>query len=86
MAQQVIVPIMPNLGSQAEAMAGAQAVTFTATERQIIKERGLKPITNPKTAPKMANAPERKFISKAFVLDIPEYRSTPKSASSCGIS
>ena len=40
MAQQVIVPIMPNLGSQAEAMAGAQAVTFTATERQIIKERG----------------------------------------------
>src|SRR3989338_7636475 len=40
MAQQVIVPIMPNLGSQAEAMAGAQAVTFTATERQVIKERG----------------------------------------------
>lgn len=39
MAEQFIAPVIPNLGPQAEAMAGAQAVTFTATDRQIIKER-----------------------------------------------
>lgn len=34
-----MAPIMPNVGSQGEAMAGAQAITFTATERELIKER-----------------------------------------------
>lgn len=37
MAQQVLAPI--NLGLQAEAVAGSQGVTFTATDRQVIKER-----------------------------------------------
>ena len=35
---QVIVPILPNAGLLNEAMAGAQSVTFTATDRQIIKD------------------------------------------------
>lgn len=37
MTQQV-APLIPNLGNQAEAMSGAQAMTFTATDRQLIKE------------------------------------------------
>ncbi|MDD4178693.1 MAG: hypothetical protein PHH14_01410 [Candidatus Margulisbacteria bacterium] len=40
MAEQVVNPIMPNPGQLSEAMAGAQAVTFTATDRKIIEERG----------------------------------------------
>lgn len=39
MADQVLAPINPNLGPQAEAMSGAQGVIFTATDRQMIKER-----------------------------------------------
>jgi hypothetical protein len=40
MAQQVIAPIIPNFGPQAEAIAGSQSVTFTATDRKVIEERG----------------------------------------------
>ncbi len=40
MAQQVIAPVIPNFGPQAEAIAGNQSVTFTATDRKIIEERG----------------------------------------------
>jgi hypothetical protein len=36
---QVIAPLIPVLSPQAEAMAGSQALIFTATDRQIIKER-----------------------------------------------
>jgi hypothetical protein len=39
MAEQAVVPIIPNLGAQAEAVSGSQGVIFTATDRQIIKER-----------------------------------------------
>jgi hypothetical protein len=39
MVEQVLAPIIPNLGPQAEAMSGAQGISFTATDRQIIKER-----------------------------------------------
>lgn len=39
MAQQVIAPVIPNIGLQGEAVAGSSAVIFTATDRQIIKER-----------------------------------------------
>ncbi len=39
MAEQVIAPIIPNPGSQAEAAAGNQGVVFTAADRQVIKER-----------------------------------------------
>jgi len=37
MAEPIINPV--NTGSQAEAMAGAQALTFTATDRKVIAER-----------------------------------------------
>jgi hypothetical protein len=39
MAEQVLAPIIPNLGPQAEAVAGSQGAVFTATDRQVIKER-----------------------------------------------
>ena len=39
MADQVIAPIIPNLGAQSEAISGSQGVIFTATDRQVIKER-----------------------------------------------
>lgn len=39
MAQQSIAPIIPNIGLQEGAMAGAQAVTFTATDRKVILEK-----------------------------------------------
>jgi hypothetical protein len=37
---QFIAPVIPNVGLQAEATAGNQSVTFTATDRKIIEERG----------------------------------------------
>jgi len=37
MAEPIISPV--NIGSQAEAMAGAQAITFTATDRKVIADR-----------------------------------------------
>jgi hypothetical protein len=40
MVQQTIAPIIPNLGNQEAAVAGSQAVTFTATDRKLIEERG----------------------------------------------
>jgi hypothetical protein len=40
MAYQPIAPVIPNYGYQAEAISGNQAVTFTATDRKIIEERG----------------------------------------------
>lgn len=40
MAQQVIAPVIPNAGPLSEAIAGSQAVTFTATDRKIIEEKG----------------------------------------------
>lgn len=39
MAQQIIVPIVPNYGMQESAVAGSSAVIFTSTDRKIIKER-----------------------------------------------
>jgi hypothetical protein len=39
MADQVIAPIIPNLGAQSEAISGSQGAIFTATDRQVIKER-----------------------------------------------
>ena len=33
------MPIVPNMGPQAEAMAGASAMIFTSTDREIIRER-----------------------------------------------
>ncbi len=39
MAEAVVAPIIPNPGTQAEAAAGNQAVVFTASDRQVIKER-----------------------------------------------
>lgn len=39
MAQQLIAPIVPNVSPQGEAIAGSSAVIFTASDRQIIKER-----------------------------------------------
>jgi len=39
MAQQVIAPIIPNIGMQESAIAGSSAVIFTSTDRKIIKER-----------------------------------------------
>jgi hypothetical protein len=40
MAEQAIQGINPNIGAQAEAVAGNQAISFTATDRKIIEERG----------------------------------------------
>jgi hypothetical protein len=40
MAQQVIAPVIPNIGNQEAAVAGSSAVVFTATDRKIIEERG----------------------------------------------
>ncbi len=37
---QNINGINPNVGGLSEAMAGSQAITFTATDRKIIEERG----------------------------------------------
>lgn len=39
MAQQVIAPIVPNLGRLEEAIAGSSSIVFTSTDRKIIKER-----------------------------------------------
>ena len=39
MPEQIAAPIIPNLGAQAESISGSQGVIFTATDRQIIKER-----------------------------------------------
>lgn len=39
MAQQVIAPVVPNIGLQGEAVAGSSGVIFTATDRKIIQER-----------------------------------------------
>lgn len=39
MAEQGIVPIAPNMGGQEAAIAGSQAVAFTATDREIIEKR-----------------------------------------------
>lgn len=39
MAEQVLAPIIPNSGPLAEAAAGNQAVIFTASDRQVIKDR-----------------------------------------------
>jgi hypothetical protein len=40
MAEAFINPMVPNIGNQEAAMAGSQAVVFTATDRKIIEERG----------------------------------------------
>jgi hypothetical protein len=40
MAGQNITPIIPNLSNQDAAVAGSQAVVFTATDRKVIEERG----------------------------------------------
>ncbi|MDD5382812.1 MAG: hypothetical protein PHH60_04060, partial [Candidatus Margulisbacteria bacterium] len=40
MVNQAIAPIIPNIGNLEAAVAGSQAVTFTATDRKIIEERG----------------------------------------------
>jgi hypothetical protein len=40
MAQPAIAPIIPNLGNQEAAVAGSQAIAFTATDRKLIEERG----------------------------------------------
>ena len=34
-----MAPIIPNLGAQSEAISGSQGAIFTATDRQVIKER-----------------------------------------------
>ena len=39
MAQPVIAPLIPNIGPLGEAIASSSAAVFTATDRQIIKER-----------------------------------------------
>ena len=39
MANQIIAPILPGMGPQAEAVSGSQAVIFTETDRKIIQER-----------------------------------------------
>jgi len=39
MAQQIIAPIIPNIGMQESAVAGSSAAIFTSTDRKIIKER-----------------------------------------------
>jgi len=39
MAQQIIAPIIPNIGRQESAVAGSSAAIFTSTDRKIIKER-----------------------------------------------
>lgn len=38
MAQSAVAPLIPNVGTLNEAIAGTQATTFTATDRQMIKE------------------------------------------------
>lgn len=40
MADQMVAPLTPYLGQTETAMAGSQAVVFTATDRKIIEERG----------------------------------------------
>jgi len=40
MAEQAIYGINPNIGAQAEAVAGNQAAIFTATDRKLIEELG----------------------------------------------
>lgn len=40
MAEQAVAPVVPNMGGQEAAIAGSQAIVFTATDRKIIEERG----------------------------------------------
>lgn len=40
MVEQVVAQIIPNMGGQEAAVAGSQAVVFTATDRKLIEERG----------------------------------------------
>jgi hypothetical protein len=40
MVEQAVAQVIPNLGGQEAAVAGSQAVVFTATDRKLIEERG----------------------------------------------